>query len=38
MTDESGTPLVRASAVWLLMDAKNAKWFSPKTTTLSFPE
>lgn len=37
MTDESGTPLVKASAVWLLMDAKNAKWFSPKTTMSSFP-
>lgn len=32
MLDESGNTLVKASAVWLLMDEKQGIWRSPKST------
>lgn len=37
MTDESGTPLVRASAVWLLMDAKKRKMVFPENYDVVVP-
>lgn len=37
MTDESGTPLVKASAVWLLMDAKKRKMVFPENYDVVVP-
>lgn len=37
ITDESGTPLVKASAVWLLMDAKKRKMVFPENYNVVVP-